>query len=335
MEKSREFYHGAFREDQLALAPGYPSMAIRYTAGMRRSDGIQASSTAAASAAAASAAAEVAAVDSLIETCRAGTTLELPLHRQSSRGQGEVDQFLYYEQGELVGIATLSPGQPVEVLGMVAPGQRRRGIARQLLAAVAAECRRRGAADYLLVCESASAAGCTFASQLGGSFEFAEHLMAFDSTVVAAAANQGPEDQRDAPSAGKIDVMQATPADITHLMELRRDQHPDDDQSRLQLQSWLNSDAHQVLIALQKQQPVGMIRVTRDDREVWLNSFAVLASRRGRGIGRQVLANILADLPASSTAWLEVETDNEPALALYRSVGFQTKTTYRYYRLTC
>ena len=63
-----------------------------------------------------------------------------------------------------------------------------------------------------------------------------------------------------------------------------------------------------------------------------LHSLEVATSHRRRGLARQVLAELL-DWGASRgarTAWLHVESDNAPALALYEGLGFRTHHLNRY-----
>ncbi len=66
----------------------------------------------------------------------------------------------------------------------------------------------------------------------------------------------------------------------------------------------------------------------------WLcvHSLTVDPEHRRRGLARQVLAELL-DWGASRgarTAWLHVESDNAPALALYERLGFRTHHLNRY-----
>jgi len=63
-----------------------------------------------------------------------------------------------------------------------------------------------------------------------------------------------------------------------------------------------------------------------------LHSLAVEPDHRRRGLARRVLAELL-DWGASQgarTAWLHVESDNAPALALYEGLGFRTHHLNRY-----
>jgi ribosomal-protein-alanine N-acetyltransferase len=55
---------------------------------------------------------------------------------------------------------------------------------------------------------------------------------------------------------------------------------------------------------------------------------------QGRGIGRRLLSELL-DFADGGVVFLEVRTDNESAIALYRSVGFeQIGLRQRYYRIS-
>ena len=63
-------------------------------------------------------------------------------------------------------------------------------------------------------------------------------------------------------------------------------------------------------------------RVTLDEAE--LLTIAVDPAARGRGLGRQLLGDLLARLAAggATSVFLEVAEDNAPARALYAATGF-------------
>ncbi len=66
--------------------------------------------------------------------------------------------------------------------------------------------------------------------------------------------------------------------------------------------------------------------------EAEVHTIAVDPAHQGRGIGRALLRALLV-LAGSATVFLEVRTDNEPAMALYRSEGFAVVGIRRgYYR---
>ncbi|AWV47308.1 acetyltransferase [Mycobacterium leprae Kyoto-2] len=56
--------------------------------------------------------------------------------------------------------------------------------------------------------------------------------------------------------------------------------------------------------------------------EYEVHTIAVDPAYRGRGVGRRLLGELL-DFAGSGAIYLEVRTDNETAIALYRSVGFE------------
>ncbi|KZS75618.1 ribosomal-protein-alanine N-acetyltransferase RimI [Mycobacterium kansasii] len=68
--------------------------------------------------------------------------------------------------------------------------------------------------------------------------------------------------------------------------------------------------------------------------EYEVHTIGVDPAHQGQGIGRRLL-NDLLDFADGGVVYLEVRTDNEAALALYRSVGFeQIGLRRRYYRVS-
>ena len=69
--------------------------------------------------------------------------------------------------------------------------------------------------------------------------------------------------------------------------------------------------------------------------EAHINALAVLPEYRRRGFGRQILSWSVEELLAKgrNRVMIEVQTDNERALDLYLSVGFEKKATYAYYKI--
>lgn len=79
-------------------------------------------------------------------------------------------------------------------------------------------------------------------------------------------------------------------------------------------------------------EPIATAICIRDGRFAGLFDIATLASARGRGLGRRVVQSALnwARLRGARFGWLQVEADNGPALALYRSLGFADIYPYHY-----
>jgi len=63
-------------------------------------------------------------------------------------------------------------------------------------------------------------------------------------------------------------------------------------------------------------------------------SIAVLPEHRGRGLGRSLIERaleIMAKFYNAKSCYLEVRVSNEPAISLYKKVGFEVQRTIRGY----
>ena len=89
---------------------------------------------------------------------------------------------------------------------------------------------------------------------------------------------------------------------------------------------------HHYLSAREGATLVGYVGLARAGAEAEVHTLAVDPAHHRRGIGRALLRAVL-DHAVGATVFLEVRTDNESALALYRSEGFVIiGTRRRYYR---
>lgn len=67
--------------------------------------------------------------------------------------------------------------------------------------------------------------------------------------------------------------------------------------------------------------------------EYEIHTIGVDPDYQRHGIGRGMMVRLLSSIEADGVVFLEVRTDNEPALALYQSLGFITVgLRKRYYR---
>jgi ribosomal protein S18 acetylase RimI-like enzyme len=246
----------------------------------------------------------------------------------SQPASGETNLFCHYDHDKLAGVATLTPGEDVEVVGTVHPAFRRKGIGLALLCAVRAECRRRGASSLVLVCEEAAPSGRAFAEAVGGTYRFSEHRMELDRAAFAQCQ----------PSHLHLAIEEAGLQDIDALVAIRsasRDVSPGE--AREAVVRWLQQGNQRFYIGRLQDQATGMLRLHQDGPRVFIQSFGVHPAHRGRGYGRQILMDVIDRLIAED--WdhilLEVATDNEVALSLYGSCGFRQMATYLYYETPC
>ena len=239
-----------------------------------------------------------------------------------SRPADEVRDLLWWEDARLLGFLGIygSGRHHLELAGMVDPAARRRGIGRELLRAALPLVAARGVRRILTIVPRPSAAGPEFCRSFGMTHEHSEHALCLAAR----------------PSATELDprlgLRQARTDDIPLLSELFRDGFGDDgyvDPDRL-----ADGRSSMQMITLEGES-VGTIALARDGARGAIHGFVVASRRRGRGIGREALrraCNALFDDGADRVE-LEVEVDNERALELYTSVGFEPVATDDYYEL--
>jgi ribosomal protein S18 acetylase RimI-like enzyme len=94
-------------------------------------------------------------------------------------------------------------------------------------------------------------------------------------------------------------------------------------------------DSGRTLVVEHDGEPVGTVRLTRDDGVGGVYGFAIDPRFQGRGIGRDVLRRSCREFFAdgATAVRLEVAVDNPRALGLYTSIGFTPVTTEDYYDL--
>ncbi len=273
-------------------------------------------------------AAEVAEVCALRDYCNAyeGLDLKLTLSASSDGSLEHVSAFLYYSDGVLVGYCALDGvgSEEVELCGMVRPELRRRGIGRSLLAAATATAKRQGAARLLIICEAASRSGQGFAATTGAPYRFAEHHMELERL------------RAKPPTEPHLALAPAGAEDIAVLARIiARAFGSAEDGTRERIAQDIQSASERYSLARLASEPVGALKVSYAGDRAGIYAFGVLPEYRGRGVGRQMLTAIIETLQAEgyTRIGLEVESENAPALALYRSCGFRETTTYQYFAL--
>src|SRR5205823_5124566 len=95
------------------------------------------------------------------------------------RPANEANDFLYYEDGVLVGYLYVEGwgSRDRELVGMVHPDYRCRGIFSSLLTVATEACRQRDVHKMILVCEHFSKSGLAFLHAIKAKIEYSEHEM--------------------------------------------------------------------------------------------------------------------------------------------------------------
>lgn len=233
--------------------------------------------------------------------------------------------FLARAGQRLIGFCSLDgDASTAEACGMAHPDWRRQRLGFRLFEVARAAFRAAGGERIFAVCEDASTSGRAFLAALAAQRAFSEHRMVWrpDATPAPPAA---PADFR---------VERARPEDFQPLAAaLARafDQGEDRLLADLTMASAIATE--QVYVARRAGALLGGFRLSILPDATGIYAFGVDPRYQRQGWGRLMLARACAlataqDAPRVS---LEVDTDNAPAIALYRASGFAIITTYGYY----
>jgi ribosomal protein S18 acetylase RimI-like enzyme len=277
--------------------------------------------------------AEIAEIERLATICNNYEDLHMRLDFGMIRhrpGQ-ERNDFLYYEQGIIAGCLSLDNyrTEVKEVVLMVHPDYRRRGIGHKLLDAARDACKQRGVKELSLVCEFSSQSGHAFVQALGAQLDHAEHEM-----VLGTFRERGVFDER-------LSLRQAGTGDVDVIVSILATDFGDEELARQYVEMLLPYPDQHFYVArfgepsLGCREPVGVLRVDEMEDQIGIYSFVVLPDYRGRGYGRQMLEEVIRAIRSVSQKriMLDVDTENTKAIGLYLSVGFDIKTTYEYYTI--
>lgn len=252
-----------------------------------------------------------------------GGRLKLELGVLKERAPDEVNDLLVWDGETLVGFCGIYAfGAEPELAAAVDPAHRRRGIGSALVAHALGIAARRRYPSVLLVTPRATDVGRRFAESKGAVFHHAEHHMELTGEPV------GPPAPR--PSTAGLLVREATDADKGAIITVLAEGFGEDATS-----AGLSGTTDIALAAEMKGAVVGALRLSLEDDGAGIYGLAVRTDLRGQGIGRAVLYEVCLEARrrGAKKVALEVEVDNDNALHLYTSVGFELKTTEDYFRL--
>ncbi len=248
------------------------------------------------------------------------------------RSGNDTFDFLYYEQGQLVGYLGIDNYGTREknVVGMVHPEHRCKGIARLLLQAAKEEGRHSGIEQLVLMCERTSTSGTAFAQAIHAHLDYSEHEMVLETFKERLVFDE------------RLTFRQAVnPDDVDALVAIIATDMGDVEQAQQYVTDMITLDNQRFYLMtfggqdLGCDEPIGCLRLARLSEDTSIHGFVVRPEYRGKGYGRQLLQEVIRILRSESSKGilLEVDVNNTNALGLYLSIGFGIKTTYDYYNL--
>lgn len=279
---------------------------------------------------------ELAEVRGLWELCNVEEQIDIKLNwgTLTSRPAGVTNDFLYYDNDQLIGFLAIYSflSTEVEISGMIHPEARRQGIFTQLVQIAKEECQRRAIPKMIFINERGSASGKAFLTALDARYSFSEYVMDW--------MEKETEMDKSSSVAEAIKIRPAQAEDQELLIELNMTGFAmSADDAREYVEQTISGEKELTWIAEfgQHREPIGKIgAMVEEDRSAFIYGFCVLPAQRGKGYGRSILSQTIADLTAkyqSSFIKLEVAVENEKALGLYQSCGFKTRNANDYYEL--
>lgn len=248
-----------------------------------------------------------------------GGRLKLEWGTLRNRAGKDVEDFLWWEDDRLAGFLGLYVHGPpaVELAGMVDPDHRRRGIGTALLDAALPVCRERRHHPALLIVPRSSTAGRELALHRGAALDHSEHALALTGSPPDGAADPA------------ITVRPATRADAAEILRLLTAGfgEPARDIGDDEIPRWL--------VVERDGTRVGALAVTSHEDTGAVHGFVIDPPWQGQGIGRDVLRRVCIELrqQGGTQVGLEVAVENDHALGLYTSLGFEPVVTEDYYAL--
>lgn len=270
---------------------------------------------------------EIAEISRLIDICNAHDGLRMRIGLEMLRERhDETNDFLFYADEQLVGYleADSYGRQEKELTGMVHPDFRRHGIFTALFTAAKAELQRRGMQKLIFVCEHKSESGRAFLATVGAELVYAEHEM-----WLVTFHERGRR-------TGGLSMRRAGIEDIESIVSfLATDSGNVEGVRKWVIELMGKPDQFWFFLATLKGQPLGTVRLDFMDELIGIYAFEVRLGYRGLGYGREMLEQLIHIAKAQShkPIMLDVETNNTNAIGLYKSCGFEIKTTYDYYEL--
>lgn len=271
---------------------------------------------------------ELQAIKELEEECNSYEKLNMKLNWDmlESRSKNQINDFLYYEDDRLIGFLGMygfgSNPKEIEVTGMVHPHNRRKGIFKELVSEAKEHCKKGNAERFLLITERKIDSGIGFVEAIGSKYSFSEYRMKFNELSIPSFESRA------------ISLRKAEIKDKKELSELDRKffELPEVDEEEGTTE---DNEYRTTYIAEIEGKVIGKIGITMDGEDGYIFGFGIKSEYRRKGYGRIVLSLILEKLLKDNinSIILEVASENDKALGLYKSCGFKESTVYDYYKL--
>ncbi|KON87599.1 hypothetical protein AF332_12670 [Sporosarcina globispora] len=263
-------------------------------------------------------------IQSLQQICEKTGNIKLKLNWDTLRSRPEEeenDYFQYDNTGKLIGfLALYNFGGPVELCGMVHPDYRRNGVFTSLFKQ--AEIQFAQARKLLINAPAASQSAKGFLKSLRCTYSFSEYQMKRHKSAGMGIVNPG------------VTIRKAKRSDLVFINHLDTAcfNIPEHEAEAFNNKIF-DCENESTFIIEYKSEKAGKIRIQKEEDATWIYGFAVDPSLQGKGIGRGTLTKVVNHEHSKGINWvhLEVAAENDHALSLYKSCGFEPYGTQDYY----
>lgn len=234
--------------------------------------------------------------------------------------------FIAYEKDQPISVLHLflPTSREAELCAMTLPDYRGRGYFSALLLCAGKELSKYGIPDILFVADRRDS-NKSLMDHLDANYDFSEYAMALEK-------NSWHDQSQD----NGIRLIKTKFGDLDTLTDISRAVFGESEaDARSRIEKSLLARTREGFAANLSGKLVGMCYVDYEERDPGVFSFGVLPEFQGKGYGRRFLSLIIGHLfnRGAVRVKLEVDSKNDRALNLYRSIGFAVSSGYDYYRM--
>lgn len=258
-------------------------------------------------------------------------TLKLEIDYKLSKAKGKninlkkINEFMYYENSKLIGYIGICEfgGGALEVNGMTHPEYRRMGVFKKLFSLVKDEWNKRESKKMLLLCDNNSADGIEFIKYSGATYEHSEYEMFLNHNF------------KENTETKSVVLRNATKGDAREIAWQNSIYFNIEFKEEDVLKAVEEDDNSFSYIAEVNNKIIGKVRLEINGELGAIYGLGVIPEHRSKGYGREILIRSIEKLSDRNAKeiMLQVLTNNNNALNLYKSCGFEDTSTMNYYEL--
>ncbi|EHQ87903.1 GNAT family N-acetyltransferase [Desulfosporosinus youngiae] len=232
--------------------------------------------------------------------------------------------FLYYQKGQLISMLSMfiPTKHEAEITAYTLPACRGKGYFKSLLGKAVEELTKFDIPELLFVCESNSTLGKQVIKALKADYKHTEYFMRLDKSRYSCLKSY------------RLKLLKAEQKDferaITANMSVFGDSY---EESKSLIKNCFESDTRVHYLAVLNEEIIGVASANLEGEDVSIFGLGVVPDYHGKGYGKELL-HLMVDRflkRGRSEITIEVHSENESALALYKTTGFRIEVAYEYY----